>query len=50
MLAAGALVTVNARNVTSISDCPALTARTGATSVRDLRIDDIKVIGFLGDR
>ena len=35
----------------SISSCPALTPRTSkATSVHDLRIDDIKMVAALGDR
>ncbi|KAI8973654.1 hypothetical protein BDF20DRAFT_837576 [Mycotypha africana] len=39
-----------ATNVATISNCPALTARaTAAADVTDLRIDDIKVIGALGD-
>jgi phospholipase B1 len=38
-------------NVASISQCPSLPARaTPAKDVTDLRIDDIKVIGALGDR
>lgn len=38
------------RNVTDISQCPLLTPRNCPTSVHDLRADDIKVIGALGDR
>ncbi|KAI8914324.1 GDSL-like Lipase/Acylhydrolase-domain-containing protein [Gorgonomyces haynaldii] len=35
---------------TDISQCPALTPRsTGPSSIRDVRADDIKVIGALGD-
>ncbi|KAI9482850.1 MAG: hypothetical protein EXX96DRAFT_630936 [Benjaminiella poitrasii] len=49
MLALGALTAVNAKNVTFIYDCPTLTPRSTATKVSDLRIDDIKVVGFLGD-
>lgn len=41
---------VSAKNVSSIFDCPALTSREPATNVTDLRVDDIKVVGFLGDR
>ncbi|KAI8083693.1 hypothetical protein BDF21DRAFT_336998 [Thamnidium elegans] len=36
-------------NVTDISQCPTLSPRTPPTSVHDLRADDIKVIGALGD-
>lgn len=36
--------------VKNIQDCPALTPRKPPSSVHDLRIDDIKVIGALGDR
>ncbi|KAI9272278.1 SGNH hydrolase-type esterase domain-containing protein, partial [Helicostylum pulchrum] len=36
-------------NVTEISQCPTLSPRTPPTSVHDLRADDIKVIGALGD-
>lgn len=40
-----------ALNVASIDDCPALPDRDAtAKDVTDLRIDDIKVIGGLGDR
>lgn len=40
-----------ALNVASIADCPALPDRNAtAKDVTDLRIDDIKVIGGLGDR
>lgn len=47
----GALTSVNAsKNVTDINDCPALTPRHGGPkSVHDLRMDDIKVVGALGD-
>ncbi|KAI9360207.1 hypothetical protein BD770DRAFT_385077 [Pilaira anomala] len=38
-----------AKNVTDISQCRLLTPRTRPTSVHDLRVDDIKVIGALGD-
>ncbi|GAA5805545.1 hypothetical protein HPULCUR_011064 [Helicostylum pulchrum] len=38
-----------AKNVTDIKDCPALSRRTPSISVNDLRVDDIKVIGALGD-
>lgn len=34
----------------NITDCPWLLPRFPATSVHDLRPDDIKVIGALGDR
>ena len=37
-------------NVTHISMCPALSPRPAPTSAHDLRPDDIKVIGALGDR
>lgn len=38
-------------NVTSIQNCPYLTPRsTPPVDVNDLRIDDIKIIGALGDR
>lgn len=38
-------------NVASIVNCPALPARkTPAKDVTDLRIDDINIIGGLGDR
>jgi hypothetical protein len=48
ILVTSALATLN---VTDISQCPPLTSRdTPATNVRDLRIDDIKVVGALGDR
>jgi phospholipase B1 len=33
----------------AISSCPALTAKAAATSVQDLRIDDITVIAAIGD-
>ncbi|KAI9279302.1 hypothetical protein BY458DRAFT_431822 [Sporodiniella umbellata] len=36
-------------NVTRISECPALASRAAPTTVHDLRPDDIKVIGALGD-
>lgn len=40
-----------ALNVANIADCPALSARNStATGITDLRIDDIKVVGALGDR
>ncbi|ORZ00312.1 hypothetical protein BCR43DRAFT_433121 [Syncephalastrum racemosum] len=54
-LALGALVATtlldnsHAESVTAISDCPALTARNGPANASDLRPDDIKVIGALGD-
>ena len=38
------------KNVTQISDCPALTPRNGPRDASDLRPDDIKVLGALGDR
>ncbi|CAM0140496.1 unnamed protein product [Umbelopsis sp. WA50703] len=42
--------TVAALTVSSISDCPALTPRSSpATTVHDLRIDDIKMVAALGD-
>lgn len=50
MSTVGTLSIVSATNVTSLSDCPGLTARTGATSIYNLRINNIKVIYFLGDR
>ncbi|KAI8364311.1 hypothetical protein EDC96DRAFT_608660 [Choanephora cucurbitarum] len=37
------------KNVTQISDCPALTPRNGPRDASDLRPDDIKVLGALGD-
>lgn len=37
-------------NVTHISECPSLSSRTAPTSVHDLRADDVKVMGALGDR
>lgn len=38
-------------NVSDISDCPALTLRALIpTDVTDLRVDDIKIFGSLGDR
>ncbi|KAG2230357.1 hypothetical protein INT48_002810 [Thamnidium elegans] len=44
------LTTFNvALNVTSIDKCPTLTPRNPPTNVNDLRVDDIKVIGALGD-
>lgn len=46
----GTALSVNALNVTDISECPALSPRDAATNVRDLRPDDIKVVGALGDR
>lgn len=46
-----AAATVLAANVASISQCPALPPRTApAKDVTDLRIDDIKIVGALGDR
>lgn len=39
-----------AKNVSDVKDCPALSRRTPSISVNDLRADDIKVIGALGDR
>ncbi|KAI7871370.1 uncharacterized protein EV154DRAFT_431606 [Mucor mucedo] len=36
-------------NVTNIDGCPALTPRVSPRSVHDLRVDDIKVVGALGD-
>lgn len=51
MLALGALTSVNAAtNVTDIKSCPTLTPRATPTSVHDLRIDDIRIVGALGDR
>lgn len=44
------LAVANALNVTNIQDCPALTPRSGPVNAQDLRIDDIKAIGALGDR
>lgn len=40
----------NALNVTDINECPRLSARKTPTDVRDLRPDDIKIVGALGDR
>lgn len=46
-----ATASVMAASVASISQCPALPPRTApAKDVTDLRIDDIKIIGALGDR
>lgn len=40
-----------ALNVTTISDCPVLQARTSPPKdITDLRADDIKIFGALGDR
>lgn len=36
--------------VADIDACPALSPRSPPTSIHDLRPDDIKVIGALGDR
>lgn len=48
---AASVVSVVALNVTSISECPALTTRTSPPEdVTDLRADDIKILGALGDR
>lgn len=45
------VVSTMALNVANIADCPALSARNSAAKdVTDLRIDDIKVVGALGDR
>lgn len=42
---------VFAANVATIENCPALPDRTApAKDVTDLRIDDINIIGALGDR
>ena len=42
---------VNAFAASSISQCPPLAPRTTpAADVTDLRIDDIKIVGALGDR
>ncbi|KAI8047025.1 uncharacterized protein B0P05DRAFT_567136 [Gilbertella persicaria] len=50
VLALVTLTSVNAaKNVTRIEDCPALTPRNGPRDVHDLRPDDIKVVGALGD-
>ncbi|KAI9243289.1 hypothetical protein EDC94DRAFT_71258, partial [Helicostylum pulchrum] len=44
------LTTFNvALNVASIDKCPTLIPRNPPTNVNDLRVDDIKVIGALGD-
>lgn len=44
------LASAFAASVASISNCPALTARTtAAKDVTDLRIDDFKIVGALGD-
>jgi hypothetical protein len=51
MLALTALASVDASmNVTDIKECPTLTPRAAPTSVHDVRADDIKVVGALGDR
>ncbi len=52
LLATIGLLSVEAagKNVSDIRDCPPLTSRTPPKSVHDLRPDDIKVIGALGDR
>lgn len=45
------LTTFNvALNVASIDKCPPLIPRNPPINVNDLRVDDIKVIGALGDR
>lgn len=45
------IATCMAVHVASIADCPALPTRQNpAKDVTDLRIDDIKIIGGLGDR
>ncbi|CEP16713.1 hypothetical protein [Parasitella parasitica] len=51
ILALVALASVDAStNVTDIKDCPALKPRSdGPQNVHDLRMDDIKVVGALGD-
>lgn len=42
---------VIALNVTTISECSVLNPRTSpAKDVTDLRVDDIKIFGALGDR
>lgn len=47
----GYTTVATAATVSSISSCPALAPRTSkATTVHDLRIDDIKVVAALGDR
>ncbi|KAI8087473.1 hypothetical protein BDF21DRAFT_486033 [Thamnidium elegans] len=44
------VASVIAANVNSISECPSLPARVApAKDITDLRIDDIKIIGALGD-
>lgn len=43
------IITV-AKNVTNIAKCPPLTPRGQPTNVNNLRADDIKVVGALGDR
>lgn len=50
LLAVAAISSVSAKNVSTIYDCPSLTPRDTATTVSDLRIDDIKAVGFIGDR
>lgn len=49
-----ALVTLTtitvAKNVTNIAECPSLTPRGQTTNVNNLRADDIKIVGALGDR
>jgi hypothetical protein len=45
------LTTATALNATAIKDCPALTPRSSSpVDITDLRIDDIKIFGSLGDR
>lgn len=47
----GYAAVISATTVSSITGCPALPPRaTPATSVHDLRIDDIKMVAALGDR
>ncbi|KAI9318206.1 hypothetical protein BX666DRAFT_2105389 [Dichotomocladium elegans] len=49
-VAAALLHSASALTASSINDCPALAPRTeAATSVYDLRPDDIKLVGSLGD-
>lgn len=50
-LAVTVVASTMALNVAKIADCPALSARnSSAKDITDLRIDDIKVVGALGDR
>lgn len=50
LLSVISIVSVASINVTNIDECPSLTPRASPDSVHDLRADDIKVVGALGDR